>query len=127
MVSQTLQFKSFIKLLQHLTTPHSFNPDPTVRHSWVSILIGSSFTYLTLYAVNQAQVQRLLTVKDLKSAQLAVWISWPILSFLSLSTAFSGLVIYYYYRNCDPVAQGRIDSRDQNMPRYVIDGEVNKI
>lgn len=103
---------------------NSFNPDPTVRHSWLSILIGSSTTYLTLYAVNQAQVQRLLTVKDLKSAQLAVWISWPILSVLSLSTCFCGLVIYYYYRNCDPLEQGRIESRDQNMPLYVIDGKI---
>jgi solute carrier family 5 (sodium-coupled monocarboxylate transporter), member 8/12 len=73
--------------------------------------------------VNQAQVQRLLTVKDLKSAQMAVWISWPLLSFLSLSTSFAGLVIYYYYRKCDPLEQGRIESRDQNMPLYVIDGK----
>lgn len=99
----------------------NFNPDPTVRHSWVSILIGSSTTYLTLYAVNQAQIQRLLTVKDLKSAQTAVWINWPILSLLSLSTSFSGLVIYYYYRTCDPLTQGRITSMDQQMPIYVID------
>lgn len=80
-------------------------------------------TYLTLYAVNQAQVQRLLTVRDLKSAQIAVWINWPILSILSLSTSMSGLVIYYYYRTCDPLEQGRITSRDQNMARYVMDGE----
>lgn len=102
----------------------SFNPNPTVRHSWVSILIGSTATYLTLYAVSQGQVQRLLTVKDLKSAQLAVWLNWPILSFLSLSTSLSGLVIYYYYRKCDPLEQGRINSRDQNMPLYVIDGKT---
>lgn len=101
----------------------SFNPDPTIRHSWISLLIGSSFTYLTLYAVNQAQIQRLLTVKNLKSAQIAVWINWPILSFLSLSTSLSGLVIYYVYRKCDPLEQGRITSRDQNMPMYVMDGK----
>lgn len=102
----------------------SFNPDPTVRHTWSSVLIGSTATYLTLYAVNQAQVQRLLTVKDLKSAQKAVWLNWPILSFLSLTTSFCGLVMYYYYRKCDPLAQGRISSFDQSMPIYVIDGEI---
>jgi solute carrier family 5 (sodium-coupled monocarboxylate transporter), member 8/12 len=64
-----------------------------------------------------------MTVKDLKSAQMAVWVNWPILSFLSLSTSFTGLIIYYYYRNCDPLEQGRISSRDQNMPLYVMDGK----
>jgi hypothetical protein len=41
----------------------SFDPDPTVRHTWWSLIIGGGFTYLSLYAVNQAQVQRLLTLK----------------------------------------------------------------
>lgn len=52
---------------------------------------------------------------------MALWLNWPILSALSLSTSFSGLVIYYYYRTCDPLTQGRITTRDQNMPIYVVD------
>jgi hypothetical protein len=103
----------------------SFNPNPTVRHSWTSIIVGNTFTFLTLNAINQAQVQRLLTVKNLKSAQAAVWMSWPILSVLQMLTCFTGLVIYYYYRNCDPIKQGRIELRDQYMPLYVIDGKKN--
>lgn len=79
------------------------------------------FTYLSLYAVNQTQVQRLQTVKDLKSAQRALWLNWPILSLLSLSTSFSGLCLYYYYRTCDPLKQGRISVRDQTMPLFVVD------
>ena len=41
----------------------SIDPDPTVRHTWWSLVIGGCFTYLSLYAVNQIQVQRLLTLK----------------------------------------------------------------
>lgn len=66
-------------------------------------------------------MQRLLTVKSLKHAQRAVWVHWPILSLLSFSTSFSGLVIYYFYQNCDPLKSGRITTRDQNMPMYVVD------
>jgi sodium-coupled monocarboxylate transporter 8/12 len=99
----------------------NFNPDPTVRHSWFSLIIGGMFTYSSLYAVNQVQIQRLLTVKSLKSAQTALWISWPILVLLSLTTSFSGLVIYYYYRKCDPLMAGRISKEDQIMPIYVVD------
>lgn len=99
----------------------NFNPNPTERHSWWTLIIGGMFTYLSLYAVNQVQIQRLLTVKSLNSAQKALWISWPILVMLSLTTSFSGLVIYYYYRKCDPVMAGRISKEDQIMPIYVMD------
>lgn len=99
----------------------NFNPDPTVRHSWFSLTIGGMFTYLSLYAVNQVQVQRLLTVKTLKEAQRALWWNWPILSALSFTTSFSGLAIYHYYQKCDPLLSGRITLRDQNMPIYVMD------
>jgi uncharacterized sodium:solute symporter family permease YidK len=78
-------------------------------------------TYLSLYAVSQAQVQRLLSVKTLKNAQLSLWWQWPILTSLSLTTSFSGLVIYWYYRTCDPLKANRINQRDQNMPIYIID------
>ncbi|XP_058057919.1 putative sodium-dependent multivitamin transporter [Anopheles bellator] len=99
----------------------NFSPDPTTRHTWWSLTIGGMFTYLSLYAVNQTQVQRLKTVKDLKSAQQALWLNWPILSLLSFSTSFSGLAIYYFYRTCDPLRQGRITVRDQTMPLFVVD------
>lgn len=91
----------------------STDMDPTSRNTWASLTIGGFFTYLSLYAVNQTQVQRLLTVKDLKASQMALWLNWPILTLLSLSTAFSGLSLFYYYGKCDPVLQQRISSRDQ--------------
>lgn len=99
----------------------SFNPDPTVRHTWFTLVIGGMGTYLSLYAISQAQVQRLISVKTLRNAQLSLWWQWPILTSLSLTTSFSGLVIYWYYRTCDPLLAGRINARDQNMPMYIMD------
>lgn len=91
----------------------SFDPDPTVRHTWWTLIIGGAITYLSLYAVNQTQIQRYLTVKDLGKAQKSLWLNWPILSCLSLSTSFSGLAIYSKYYKCDPVVAGRIKNSDQ--------------
>jgi solute carrier family 5 (sodium-coupled monocarboxylate transporter), member 8/12 len=99
----------------------SFNPDPTVRHTWWTLIIGGMGTYMSLYAVSQAQVQRLLSVKTLRNAQFSLWWQWPILTSLSLLTSFSGLVIYWYYKTCDPLKAGRIRLRDQNMPIYIND------
>ncbi|KAB0798659.1 hypothetical protein PPYR_09652 [Photinus pyralis] len=99
----------------------NFDPDPTVRHSWFSLILGGGVTFLSLYAVNQTQIQRYLTVKDLKTAQKALWLNWPILTLLSLTTSFSGLAIYSKYYNCDPVANHTLRHTDQIMPYYVID------
>ncbi|PSN51941.1 putative sodium-dependent multivitamin transporter [Blattella germanica] len=59
--------------------------------------------------------------KSLKKSQQALWISWPVLTVLSLSTSFSGLAIYSRYHKCDPKLSGRISAYDQLMPLYVVD------
>lgn len=99
----------------------NFSLDPTVRHTWWSLTLGGGVTFLSLYAVNQAQVQRYLAVKDLKTAQKTLWMNWPLLTLLSFSTSFSGLAIFSKYAKCDPVKSCQITTSDQLMPHYVVD------
>ena len=40
-----------------------FRIDPKIRHTVWTQVFGGIFTFLSLYGVNQAQIQRLLTVK----------------------------------------------------------------
>ncbi|XP_063978651.1 putative sodium-dependent multivitamin transporter [Diachasmimorpha longicaudata] len=94
--------------------------NPTTRHTWWSLVIGGGCTFLSLYGVNQVQVQRLLTVRSLKSARAALWINWPILTALSIITCFSGLAIFSKYRDCDPIKDKKI-TPDMLMPYYVMD------
>ncbi|XP_050664371.1 putative sodium-dependent multivitamin transporter [Leptidea sinapis] len=95
--------------------------NPTERHTWWSLIVGGLFTYLSLYAVNHTQIQRLLTVSTLSRSQQCLWWSWPVLSVLSVVTSTSGLAIYAAYKDCDPVASGKITAIDQLMPFYVVD------
>ena len=37
-------------------------------------MFGGCFVYCSLYAVNQAQVQRLLSLPSLKAGQAALWL-----------------------------------------------------
>ncbi|CAK9825345.1 Putative sodium-dependent multivitamin transporter [Anthophora retusa] len=99
----------------------SISMDPTVRHTWWSLTFGGFFTYLSLYGSNQVQVQRMLTIKNVRGAQSALWWSWPLSSLMSLGLCYSGLAIYAKYRDCDPYKSGRIGSYDQLMPLYVMD------
>ena len=101
---------------------NNFQLDPTVRHSFWSLVIGGVFIYCSLFGVNQTQVQRLLTVKSLKEAQLATFIAWPITSFLSLCCVITGVVMYAYFKDCDPVMSNTtaIIRSDQLLPYFML-------
>ncbi|XP_014607608.1 PREDICTED: putative sodium-dependent multivitamin transporter [Polistes canadensis] len=95
-----------------------YSLDLTTRHTWWGLLTGGCCMFLSLFAVNQVQVQRLLTVKSLRDSRLALILNWPIMLALATITIFSGLVIYAIYEDCDPVKSGRISSSDKLMPLF---------
>ncbi|KAK3761167.1 hypothetical protein RRG08_022568 [Elysia crispata] len=47
-----------------------FSMNPAVRHSVWALVFGAYFTWVAIFGVNQAQVQRCLTCSTLKQAQL---------------------------------------------------------
>ncbi|XP_076326766.1 putative sodium-dependent multivitamin transporter [Tachypleus tridentatus] len=101
----------------------NFDPDPTVRHTVWTLAIGGIFTYTSIYGVNQAQVQRLLTIKTLKKAQLALFLNWPITTLLSITTSLTGLIIYANLHLCDPILhqeETNVKSPDQLLPYFVM-------
>ncbi|XP_054011850.1 putative sodium-dependent multivitamin transporter [Hylaeus anthracinus] len=98
-----------------------FRFDPTIRHTWWCMLIGGTTLFLSLYAVNQVQVQRLLAAKSTKAAQNALILSGPITLSLGSLTAFSGLVLYAIYKDCDPLMSGQISSFDKIVPFFAAD------
>ncbi|XP_047525471.1 putative sodium-dependent multivitamin transporter isoform X2 [Pieris napi] len=99
----------------------NISPDPTERHTIWSLGIGGFFTYLSLYAVNHTQVQRLMTVNTVEKSQKCLLWSWPVTVLLSFVTCLSGLAMYAVYKDCDPFVSKKISAIDQLMPYYVVD------
>lgn len=99
----------------------NFDTDPTERHTVWNLVIGGYFTWLAVYGVNQAMVQRYLTLPTMKAAQAAIWINLPGLSLLLSITCLAGLVIYAKYHGCDPRTAGLIEAPDQLFPLFVMD------
>ncbi|XP_071959654.1 sodium-coupled monocarboxylate transporter 1-like [Antedon mediterranea] len=98
-----------------------FGADPRIRHSFWSILIGGFFTWVAIYGVNQSQVQRYLSCKSMKDAQIALYINaFGLFTIVSLAT-MCGLVMYAVYRDCDPYTAGYVKQTDQLMPYLVMD------
>ncbi|XP_013789203.1 sodium-coupled monocarboxylate transporter 2-like isoform X2 [Limulus polyphemus] len=99
----------------------NFSPDPTVRHTVWSLGIGGYFTWLAVYGVNQAMVQRYLTIPTLKGAQKTIWYNLPGLILLVLITGLAGLIVYTKYHDCDPITLKLVNAPDQLFPLYVMD------
>ncbi|KAI0221244.1 Sodium-coupled monocarboxylate transporter 1 [Lamellibrachia satsuma] len=97
-----------------------FDPDPRTRHTVWSLSIGASLFWVSVYGVNQAQVQRCLSTPNLRTAQIALWLNLPGLTALLTICSMCGFVVYAQYRNCDPLTRTNPIKKDQLLPLYVI-------
>lgn len=98
-----------------------FSPDPIVRHSAWALVIGGTFTWVAIYGVNQAQVQRCCTCPSLRKAQIAMWINFPGLCGILYLCCLIGMVVYGLYSHCDPFKFGLVKTSDQLLPLFVMD------
>ncbi|GFQ97051.1 sodium-coupled monocarboxylate transporter 2 [Trichonephila clavata] len=97
------------------------NPDPTVRHTFWSLTIGGFFTWLSIYAVNQAMIQRSLTIPTLPKAKTVIWLNLPGNIVTVTMTVLVGLIIYANYSTCDPIKTKQVSSPNQIFPLFVMD------
>ncbi|XP_043284489.1 putative sodium-dependent multivitamin transporter [Venturia canescens] len=95
-----------------------FSLDPTQRHTFWGLMIGGAFFFLSNFAVNQIMIQRLLAARSLVQAQLALFLNVPLTVSMSLVTSLAGLALYAWFKDCDPVASGKVYSFDQVMPYF---------
>ncbi|KFQ37466.1 Sodium-coupled monocarboxylate transporter 2, partial [Mesitornis unicolor] len=98
-----------------------FDVDPLKRHTFWTIAIGGTFTWLGIYGVNQSTMQRCISCKSEKHAKLALYLNLLGLWIVLVCAVFSGLVMYSYYKSCDPWTAHFISAPDQLMPYFVMD------
>ncbi|XP_018319368.1 sodium-coupled monocarboxylate transporter 1 [Agrilus planipennis] len=94
--------------------------DPTIRHTFWTVLIGNYFSWLASCSINQAMVQRCLAMPTLPSARVTILILVVGIGALVSMCCFMGLIIYAYYHKCDPVTRGVIVKSDQLLPYFVM-------
>lgn len=99
----------------------NMDPDPTIRHSFWTVIIGNFFYYMASCSINQAMVQRCLAMPTLRSARITVGILLLGLGALVSMCCYMGMVIYACYYKCDPVTRGWIHKSDQLLPYFIMD------
>ncbi|XP_032902668.1 sodium/iodide cotransporter-like [Amblyraja radiata] len=98
-----------------------FDPDPRRRYTFWTFVLGGTVMWLSMYGVNQSQVQRYIACKTEKQARLAILVNQLGLWMIVSSAAFCGIIAFALYRDCDPVSAGHVTTPDQLMPYMVLD------
>ncbi|XP_056130091.1 sodium-coupled monocarboxylate transporter 1 [Lampris incognitus] len=98
-----------------------FDPDPLRRHTFWTIVVGGSMMWVSIYSINQSQVQRYISCKSITHAKMSLYVNMVGL-WLTVSLAvFSGLTMYSIYKHCDPLTNGDVNATDQLLPYLVMD------
>ncbi|KAM9475852.1 sodium/iodide cotransporter isoform 1-T1 [Clarias gariepinus] len=100
---------------------NDFELDPQRRYSFWSFTVGGTMVWLSMYAANQAQVQRYISCRTERQAKWALLINQVGLCLIVSSAAVCGVVMFALYSHCDPLKSGRITASDQYMPYLVLD------
>ncbi|KAM6040328.1 sodium/iodide cotransporter [Theristicus caerulescens] len=98
-----------------------FNPDPRSRYTVWTFLVGGTLVWLSMYGVNQAQVQRYVACRTEREAKMALLVNQVGLFCIVSSAVACGLVMFALYKDCDPLLAGYISAPDQYMPYLVLD------
>ncbi|XP_023176121.2 sodium-coupled monocarboxylate transporter 1 isoform X2 [Drosophila hydei] len=94
--------------------------DPTVRMSVFSVFVGGTFFKLQSTAINQATIQRFMSLPSLRHIKQTLFIFIIGLILLYMGCIYVGLVCYAAYYDCDPMATGLAGRRDQLVPLLVM-------
>ncbi|XP_037958514.1 sodium-coupled monocarboxylate transporter 2 isoform X2 [Teleopsis dalmanni] len=98
----------------------NINPSMFERQTVWGILIGGFCYWTSFNSVNQTMVQRYMSLSTLKKAQWSIFVfSGGIILFISVC-CYAGLLVYDFYKRCDPLTAGLIHNDDQLLPVYVM-------
>ncbi|XP_075740447.1 sodium-coupled monocarboxylate transporter 2 isoform X1 [Rhipicephalus microplus] len=96
-----------------------YNLDFTQDENLWSCLIGLLWTWIYRAGLDQIMVQRYLASRTLRAAQRTAWWGTLLIIAYFIVAAALGLIMAYWYRDCDPMVAGVITSLDQVIPYYV--------
>ncbi|XP_042306264.1 sodium-dependent multivitamin transporter [Sceloporus undulatus] len=97
------------------------NPDPYERHTFWTLAFGGVFMMLSLYGVNQAQVQRYLSSRSEQQAVLSCYAVFPCQQMVLCLSCLTGLVMFAYYQEHHLSEAQRKASPDQMVLYFVMD------
>ena len=98
----------------------SLDPDPRQRHTLWGLVPGYLVLWVSLYATNQANIQRYSTVRKRSQVVNSLWLTAVLMAGLIGLCSYGGMVMFAFYRDCDPFTAGQVETKDQMFPLFVM-------
>jgi len=99
----------------------NIDPSPLVRHTVWTDMFGVAAIGIGFVGLNQAQIQRCLSTRNISSARKSVLSSIPGAWLFVCMCVLTGMLSYAYYWKCDPILTNRVKKPDQILPLLVMD------
>lgn len=96
-----------------------FQFDLTTRHTWFGVLVGATINHVYSVGVNQAQIQRAVSLPTLRLGQYSFIFCSVFSALISMLSTYMGFVLYSAYSSCDPYLAHQIQRRDAIIVHYV--------
>ncbi|KAK5642180.1 hypothetical protein RI129_008347 [Pyrocoelia pectoralis] len=96
----------------------SFNPDPTVRISFWTIMLGFSVTFCSVTCTSATDVQRYLSVSNNFRKRLIITCTVMVAA-VKLMCVSLGLIMYGKYFDCDPKLNRDVEKEDQIVGHFI--------
>ncbi|XP_014234000.1 sodium-coupled monocarboxylate transporter 1-like [Trichogramma pretiosum] len=89
---------------------------PLTRHTIWSLVLGGCVHWLQISAINQNMIQRYLSLPTVAHARRALWTFIVGVLMLISVCAYSGMLVYAWYHECDPLTTKLARAKDQLLP-----------
>ncbi|XP_043948331.1 sodium-coupled monocarboxylate transporter 2 isoform X1 [Drosophila biarmipes] len=94
--------------------------DPTARMGVFALFIGGALFKLQANGINQAIVQRYLTLPNNRDVKKALILSLLGFMIVMLMCVYIGMLAFAEFYHCDPITTGLARAKDQVIPLYVV-------
>ncbi|XP_013413179.1 sodium-coupled monocarboxylate transporter 2-like isoform X1 [Lingula anatina] len=103
--------------------PLHLDPNPLIRHTFWTIVVGGMVDILARTGVYQAAVQRYCSVPTLTKAKVTTLMNAPIITIIWSLTCMVGMTMFAYYsqKGCDPLAAGYVSNPNQLIMYFLMD------
>lgn len=98
----------------------NFDPDPTVTYTFWAGLVGGSVMLISQWGSDQAEIQRFLTTKSVRHANLALITSLVVATAVGLTLFFIGTALFGFY-TAFPEKGGLTTEPNRILAKFIVE------
>jgi len=121
-LNQTGGFENVWRLAEESNRIEFFNTsfNPYVRHTFINVLFGTFILWGGPYTTSQYLIHRALCLPTIFQGRMSLYLNFVGQFIMVTLVGIVGLILYAFYKDCDPVLAGVVAKRDAVVPLFVL-------